>query len=320
VVDVGSYGSWYPVQEMSYYPFGMSHPFVNQYPERQNFKFGDKELDEMHGLKRSDHHARQLSSVLGIWTQPDPLAEKYYSTSPYTYTLNNPIRFVDPDGMAVYIMFGDGRMVLAIADQTDEDFKKADQVYRFRDDASSEVKSTTINDKNLLPQLAGLGAQSGSAMTSSSTDAFNFFKFAADNSTSEWSLGGYKNSAGSTDYVLNTNFDKREVKLNTMGKDRVDMTFHIHSHPHGGAEASGYDLYFNNLKLDATDATFMSAQFNRAKEANKQWPSGYPQLFIYHIGTGGLYNYNHKSSSVPVGRVTTPASMSKLVRSYKFQP
>jgi hypothetical protein len=37
--------------------------------------------------------------VLGRWMTTDPLAEKYYSISPYAYCANNPVKYIDPDGM-----------------------------------------------------------------------------------------------------------------------------------------------------------------------------------------------------------------------------
>jgi len=44
--------------------------------------------------------ARYLDSRLSMWFGVDPLAEKYPDWSPFVFTLNNPIRMIDPDGRA----------------------------------------------------------------------------------------------------------------------------------------------------------------------------------------------------------------------------
>ena len=57
--------------------------------------------DKMHGLDTCDYGARQYNPVTARWDRVDPLIEKYYSVSPYTYCGGNPIRFIDPDGKKV---------------------------------------------------------------------------------------------------------------------------------------------------------------------------------------------------------------------------
>ena len=65
----------------------------------QSYKFGGKELETLMGLNFYDFHARQYDPTLARFHTVDPLAEKYYSWSPYAYCANNPLRFIDPTGM-----------------------------------------------------------------------------------------------------------------------------------------------------------------------------------------------------------------------------
>ncbi|WP_317741905.1 RHS repeat-associated core domain-containing protein [Chryseobacterium soli] len=85
-----------------YYPFGMSHLKTgNAYfgvGKYQNYKYNGKELQET-GMY--DYGARMYMADIGRWGVVDPLAEKYRRWSPYNYVMNNPLRFIDPDGRAV---------------------------------------------------------------------------------------------------------------------------------------------------------------------------------------------------------------------------
>ncbi len=99
-------GSGNTVQKNYYYPFGLPNTYGTA-QEKQPYKFNGKELDRMMGMNWYDYSARFYDGAIGRFTTQDPLAEKYYSISPYAYCLNNPVKFVDPNGEDVKIYYQD---------------------------------------------------------------------------------------------------------------------------------------------------------------------------------------------------------------------
>ena len=64
----------------------------------QKYKYNGKRLERNHGLDWYDYGARHYDAAIVSWPTMDPLAEKYYSLSPYAYCGDNPINAIDPRG------------------------------------------------------------------------------------------------------------------------------------------------------------------------------------------------------------------------------
>ena len=94
------------IEESNYYPFGLEQQGYNQTilplgnDLAQKRKFNGMELGDELGLEWYDFGARNYDAAIGRWMNIDPLAEQMRRHSTYNYAFDNPVYYIDPDGMA----------------------------------------------------------------------------------------------------------------------------------------------------------------------------------------------------------------------------
>ncbi|PQJ15318.1 RHS repeat domain-containing protein, partial [Aureicoccus marinus] len=93
------------VEENNYYPFGHKHQGYNSqsYPNGNNsalkFSYNGKEEQTELNLDWYDYGARNYDAAIGRWMNIDAAAQEAFDLTPFRYAANNPVYFVDPDGL-----------------------------------------------------------------------------------------------------------------------------------------------------------------------------------------------------------------------------
>ena len=216
------------------------------------------------------------------WSTPDPLSEKYYSISPYAYCAGNPVNLVDPEGMDIWELQRDGRVIRK--EKSDSNVLYAVDIHGNRGDSmvfSSEDILLQLEKKDNNKEIRSIDF-SGKRKT----DAIGLFLFLADNTSFEWAV-----HIGKDGTVVGTRYnDTNAGYWGDYGLTEVPI-LSIHSHP--GEYGFKYGFYGETGDMEG-DQQRMSKNPNAKAD----------MYYIYYPGSKNTYQIckkDYEIKEVPKG-------------------
>jgi RHS repeat-associated protein len=223
----------------SYYPFGLNmEGNFNGAAGTNKYQYNGKEWNDDFGLGLNDYGARFYDAAIGRFAAVDPLGAKFATMSPYHYAGDNPIKFIDPSGMAseAYTSIDQANRNVENGNTQAANFGKTDQA-KFNSITSSDIAGSY--------SLKAFGTKSyvGGKKIGEKVDGYNLVK----SSTGNIHIGG-----GSA-FVKRAEDDIGVLNSTVAGSNLLSQIFRNSKAKVYVGEASGFALLGGPWKPTPTE-------------------------------------------------------------------
>lgn len=192
---------------------------------------------------------RPVGDLPSRWLSPDPLSEESRRWSPYTFTMNNPLRYNDPDGMSAKDVIITGKE----KDKALAQLQASSQNLNLTMDKKGKVTATAKEGATLSQSEQMLQTATTDKSVTVNVDATN--KNVVDNTII---IGGvfdgntFKDGKVSTSQIVNPN--QAEIIDKAAGRESGVTTLHevLESYIGGVASLNSESSAPSNLKVDSS--------------------------------------------------------------------